>query len=100
METVNVECHPDASEECDLRALVRDAITDAARTGSYTVTLGRYRVRAVRQSLPLDERDSVRVEFEVSDQQRVIESGVVNLQRQAGGVPAWNGKEGTTRITS
>lgn len=77
---MGTEHQPDASEERNLRALVCEAIADAAVTGRYTVMFGHYQVRAVRQWLPLDGRGSVRVEFEVSDQQQVLESGVVNLQ--------------------
>lgn len=80
---MEAEHQPDATEERDLRGLVTEAIADAAVTGRYTAMLGRYQVRAVRQSLPLNERSTVRVEFEVSDQQRILESGVVNLQHPA-----------------
>ena len=77
---MGAEHQPDATEERNLRALVCEAIADAAVTGCSTVMFGHYQVRAVRQLLPLDGRGSVRVEFKISDQQQVLESGVVNLQ--------------------
>lgn len=74
-----MEHQPDFEEFRALRVLVREAIADAALSGNYSATLGRYRVRAVRRGLPAHRHGSVQVEFEITEQRGVLESGIVNM---------------------
>lgn len=67
---------PDYEEMRALRVLVRDAIEDAAMSGTYSVTLGRYRVRAERRWHSFHLR---RIEFEISERKGILERGVVNM---------------------
>lgn len=74
-----MEHQPDYEELRALRVLVREAIVDAAVSGNYSATLGRYRVHARRRGLPAHRHGSVQVEFEITEQKGVLESGIVNM---------------------